>query len=244
MIIQYIIIMLKFDTFINERYREIKKDKSNYFTKVVKISKIELEEICEKMNLDYSSIKFLSSGRYGNAYKLNENYVLKITTDKNEAKSVYNLIKDKPLKSVVRYYDVAMYKLKNNSESGSSKYVYAILMDYVVPLSVYIKKIKNMDYEEYINSITDILWKHWGKIEDISKFEELIEENFEISSTGFGRLIVDQFWNLYNNLKSKKRLDIHIFNLGFRKKDLVLFDYSDVGTKSFVRKFDNPRILN
>lgn len=55
-----------------------------YYSKTLRISYIHLNEICKLLRLDINNIKFLSSGYYGNAYRIGDK-VLKITNDLREA---------------------------------------------------------------------------------------------------------------------------------------------------------------
>ena len=67
------------------------KPKHPYGSKSISLSKIELGDICQKLNIDINKVKFLSSGSYGNVYSF-DNKVLKVTTDKREAKMALDLI--------------------------------------------------------------------------------------------------------------------------------------------------------
>lgn len=66
-------------------------------------------DICQKLNLNTSDIKYIGSGSYGNAYKVG-NKVVKITTHKDEAKSIFDLIKKNiETDNIVKYYSVNIY---------------------------------------------------------------------------------------------------------------------------------------
>ena len=213
-------------------WREYKKVKSNYYTKRIPISKIQLEDICDKLNLPSKNIKFLSSGKYGNAYKI-DNKVLKITTDKTEANSISNLISSNiSNKSIVKYYSINRYKIGN-------EFVYIILMDYLKPI---MDNINNNNYYDFITLILDIIYDNWNNI-SISEFYEYIEEIYSIDKLPkLAKDLISKFWNLYNNLKYLEKCpDLHYNNLGIDKNNnIVIFDFTDFKK---IKKFDKPYII-
>lgn len=226
--------IIKFNLF--EGRIESKKSKSDYFTKRVPVTKLDLGHICEELGLPFDQLKFLSSGAYGNAYKIGDR-VLKITSDKKEAKSVYDIIQKGQKKGVVNYYDILRYKLGKG-------YVFVILMDYVTPLDKYANEnIKDSDIMDYLFSLCDIIHENWRKIKSKDEFYELIEDKYEVPESGFTKVITDKLWTLYNKIKgyTEDYPDIHPYNMGLKSDgSLVLFDFADLGT---VRKFDQPRII-
>jgi len=214
-----------------------KKPKSRYFTKRIDISKTDLEDICNKLNLSFDKLSFLSSGSFGNAYKIGDK-VLKITSDKSEAKTAYDITKNGQRKGIVNYYKVAMYKVKN-------KYVYVIVMEYVRPLSnpssENIDVSSSFNYYDFVWDVTEIMYNNWGKINSKEEFLELVSATYELPNRTFGNVILDRLFDLYQKVKKYKYVDIHPHNLGIRKdRSFVLFDFSE---KKSVRKFDTPEIL-
>lgn len=226
--------IIKFDIF--EGRFETKKSKSNYFTKRVPVTKLDLGHICDELGLPFDQLKFLSSGAFGNAYKIGDK-VLKITSDKREASSVYDLIKTGQKKGVVNYYDILRYKL-------GREYVFVIVMDYVIPLDKYVNvNFKDSDTIDYLFSLCNVISVNWRKIESKNHFYELIEEEYEIPESGFAKMVTDKIWILYNKIKkyTEEYPDIHPYNMGVKSDgSLVLFDFTDLG---YVRKFDQPRII-
>lgn len=203
-----------------EKFREPKKPASDYFTKRISVSKIELEKICLKMEIPFDQTKFLSAGSFGNAYKVGDDKVLKITYDRIEAKCVYNIIKSGQYNGVVNYYKILKY---NN--------LYLILMEYVYPLDKYIKKIGDESMMGYMYAITDIVYYQWSKITSKNSLETLIEDKYDVPMSGFKRYIIGKLWKLIEKLKSnfkKGKIDMHPYNLGFNKnKELLMFDMRD-----------------
>jgi len=203
-----------------------------YGSKTIQISKIELQDICKKLELDENQIKFITSGSFGNAYEYGEQ-VLKITTDKREAEMAWNLIGvDNP--GIVRYYGVWRYKIK-------SKIRYIILMDKVEPVLNYIKK--NIKDEASAKGILydacDAIFQNWGEISREQYLEE-IEQKWNLG-TGFYKQLVNKLWNCYSNLKKFTLCDFHEHNVGVIGNRVVLFDVTELRKR--VRKFDIPELL-
>lgn len=219
---------------INE-YKEFKKPKSDR-SKRISVSKIIIRDLCQKLNLDVNNIEFLASGYYGNAYKVGDK-VLKITTDKDEAKSVYELIKNKTINSgIVKYYSVNMYKIKKD-------YVYIILMEYVTPLTMFLSKKYGINYyNEYklIDKILDIICNKWGKLKSKNELINLIEE-FYITEHKTVSFFIEKIWELYKNLEFLEEYpDLHNENIGIKNGKFVYFDYA---MAKKVRKFNEPSIF-
>lgn len=227
----------KFETFINESKESSKKPKSEYFTKRIPITKLDLEHICDNLGLPFEKLKFLSAGSFGNAYKVGDK-VLKISLDKTEAKSVYDLLQTGQSDAVIKYYDISRYKLGKG-------FVYVIVMDYATPLVKHITKIKDEDITEFLETCVDIFFESWGKIESEEDFEERIQQEYSFDDLPkMAVQLVGKLWTLYDTLKHefKECPDIHIHNIGIKEDgELVMFDYNSLET---VRKFDQPRIID
>mgnify|MGYP003563412001 FL=1 len=178
------------------------------------------------------NIKFLSSGKYGNAYKIDDK-VLKITSDKTEANSISNLISSNiSNKSIVKYYSINRYKL-------GSEWVYIILMDYLTPIMDYIN---NSNYYDFTTTICNIIYDNWDEM-SILEFNEYIEEIYSLNKLPkLAKNIISKFWKLYNDLKYLKKCpDLHYNNLGIDKNgNIVLFDFTDFKR---IKKFDKPDII-
>lgn len=215
--------------FIKE-WREYKKPKSDYYTKRINISKLELGDICALLNIKEIP-KFISSGRFGNAYKIGDK-VLKISTDNREAKSVSTIINSGfDNDSIVKYHSINRYKLKH-------QFVYIIIMDWVESISEYLKKYKDSNlYKDFISDCCEAIYNNWKEIKSKDFLREIIN-NWGWISEDFW---IDRFWNLVNNLRETNYQDLHLDNLGIKKGELVLFDYCDTDK---VRKFDEPSIIS
>ena len=217
--------------------------------------------------LFFDTLKFLASGSLGNAYRVNDDKVLKITTDKKEAYSISKIMNSNN-KSIVKYYSINMYKLKNN-------YVYLILMDYVLPLTEFIKNKKyNIERNlNFIDSILDLVYTNWTKMNTKDDFMKIIKESNlgfyicpkcegsgldeeskkckkcedgQIFLSGkklntFDKNMIDKVWELYQNLKDIIRWpDLHVYNIGIKNNRLKFFDYTN---NMPISKFDTPTII-
>ena len=208
------------------------KPKHPYGSKSISLSKIELGDICQKLNIDINKVKFLSSGSYGNAYSF-DNKVLKVTTDKREAKMASDLIKNANI-SVVKYYNVFRYQSKGLM-------LWVIIMDRVEGLNDFFNKMKyGRGYESLAYLATDIIFHNWGSLEK-EDYINSIEEEYNLDKP-FSKKLVTQIWNCYFNLKDLPKLDFHNYNLGYNiDGELVLFDATPI--KSRVNRFDEPNII-
>jgi hypothetical protein len=208
------------------------KPKHPYGSKSISLSKIELGDICQKLNIDINKVKFLSSGSYGNAYSF-DNKVLKVTTDKREAKMASDLIKNANI-SVVKYYNVFRYQSKGLM-------LWVIIMDRVEVLNDFIDKMKyDQGYKSLVDLATDIIFYNWGSLEK-EEYINGIEEEYNLDKP-FSKKLVTQIWNCYFNLKDLPKLDFHNYNLGYNSDgELVLFDATPI--KSRVNRFDEPNII-
>lgn len=219
---------------LNE-YREYKKPKSNYH-RVIDISKIELRDICVKLNLNANDIKYLGSGCYGNAYKVDDK-VLKITEHKDEAKSVHDLIKHNiQIPGIIKYYSVNMFKHKKG-------YLYVIVMDYVQPLDNFLeKKFGNYnDVQKLINFMLDIIWEKWDKLKLYKYFVNLVNKKYD-STNKTVAYFIDKIWDLFQNLQPylPHCPDLHTGNIGVKDNKFIYFDYARC---EYVRKYSDPSIL-
>jgi hypothetical protein len=199
-----------------------------YGSKNIKISKIELVKICEFLGLNISNIKYIKSGKFGDAYQVDD-LVLKITNDVREAKTAWGLITNNN-KSIVNYRGVWRYEE-----------FYVILMDKVETLIDHINK--NFRYKDqfiyFCDDICDILYDKWG-IKDFNEFNNEVISRWTLN-TKFSKKFVKDIWSCYLNLIDFKRLDIHIGNIGISDDRIVLFDISPLNLR--IKKFDDCPII-
>jgi len=178
------------------------------------LSKHNLFDICQKLNINYKDLKYLSSGNFGDAYKINDK-VLKITNDLREIKDIKNII-NKKIDGVVKYYNII--KISENT--------YVILMEYVKPLATFIKD-NNID-DEYVIDIINILIYNWRNINNKEDYINLIKNHYILKEKSSDYIIAYKMFDLYKKLKKfKKYPDLHLGNLGLNKNnEIVMFDFN------------------
>jgi len=178
------------------------------------LKKHEIYDICNELNLDYNSIKYVGSGNNGDAYRINDK-ILKITTDNKEVNTALTIL-NKNINGVVNYYKVFKFKEYN-----------VILMDYVTPLEKYIN-IKNPNYLNFVDDLMNEISINWGKINNFNEYINLVNDLFDYSKKDIFYTIVVKLYQLYNKLKQlKHNPDFHIYNIGINKNnELVLFDFN------------------
>ena len=209
-----------------KEWKKLKKG-GLYGIKSILISKVELGNICNELNIDIDKVRFISSGFFGNAYSFDDK-VMKITSDLNESKMISDILKSKKdNKSIVKYYGIWRYKSKRTFS--------IIIMDKVIPLSEKVKDNINL-----FNFVTDTIFRNWGFLK-YDEYISSIESKYTIKKT-FMKNIINDIWKCYSNLKHLPTLDFHIYNLGYSKNnDLVIFDITPLDTK--IRRFDDAPIL-
>lgn len=222
--------------YLNE-YKEYKKPKSTN-PKVIDISKVEIRNLCIKLNLDSNNIKYIGSGAWGNAYKIGDK-VLKITEHKDEAKSIYDLVKSNiKIPGVINYYSVNMFRYKKG-------YLYAIVMDYAQSLKDFLKNKYTTigPIIQMIDSMFDIIWNNWDelKLKQYMYFIQLIREEYDIENKTV-IYFMNKVWRLYYNLQQHllKCPDLHSGNIGIKDNEFIFYDYA---TLKYVRKFSEPSLI-
>jgi len=185
---------------------------------------VDLKVIAKKIanELGYSRIRYISSGSYGDCWKVTtgeDTKVLKITTDMQEAKFAEKLRKINHIDHIVDYYDVRRIK----SDKFKRYDVYSIIMEYVKPLE------KHPDY--YLIDAIIIFQQESRK--DYIDYKYIISKLEE-----FGYDIDDKANFYINQLKETllslekigippSKVDLHSGNFGYKNDNtLVFFDIS------------------
>lgn len=113
--------ILKYNDFLLEKQRTGGK-------RIEDFTDLYVDRVAKK--LGYKTIKKLSSGSYGIAYLLNNDKVLKFTTDRNEYANSKSLI-GKKLEHFPTYYYAKKLKMENQLKSVKLDDVHIIVMDYI-----------------------------------------------------------------------------------------------------------------
>lgn len=200
-----------------------------------------IERIAE--NLNVKLIKKLGNGYYGIAYLVNNDKVIKVTTDYQESENAKNLI-GKKNKHFLNYYDVFEMTLKDSSEN---KQIYYILMDYIRPLNSKEKSIRwnlyfQQDTDSYIKKLfSNIIEDENIKDEYILKFiKDIISQRSEIFSEA-EKLGIEFSDAHKNNLGIKKDGSLVYFDIG--ADDFVYGNNKKIETREFENDFKKIRNL-
>lgn len=114
-----------------------------------------LDNICKHNNVQY--VDELGGGRFGKAYLLNDNTVLKITTSPEEAKIAYKL-KNKESIHLTNIYNVGKYYINREALT-----YYWIIMEYTPICNNEFTKIVQYLQEEFDNWFNNTFRKYFGR---------------------------------------------------------------------------------
>jgi hypothetical protein len=214
-------------------------------------SDLYIDDVAKKFNT--SVVKKLGMGSFGIAYLTKNNKVLKVTTDRNEAKNVLTL-KEKTFKHFLNYYGVFEMtldgeKIKSVKPSDIRSYpknkktVYFILMDYIKPIE---KRWKQRSWD----LLSDQFFNRYVKDDDLMKWvknrirnveDMLVTEEFykDVVIPYFQHMIDDQRKEMIEEGRSIGVYfkDAHAGNLGEGKDGTLV--YFDIGFSDRVIDLEN-----
>ena len=200
------------------------------------------KKLSKGLNINIDPKNYIGEGLFGNVYKIDDNRLLKLTTDTIESMAVNKLIRRK-LDNVIDYYKI--FKLQSKEIKGE---LHVIIME-------------NVDFneklnEKYISELSEVLhglpnelsmemtgkpsnemdWLDFGDyVRDKSKKKDVIltEVSKLIKKSG-NKMAIDMFdfmFNLYSELNKYNLnfIDLHEGNMGLRNGRLVGFDMSAYG---------------
>jgi len=187
------------------KYKQFESKLSNKFLFNVPLFKI-AKEIANK--LGYKFVKYLAHGHFGYAFKLNNNKVIKITSDTKEINFVKKNINKKTY-STVNFHNII--KIDKRYVKLDS---YAIILDYITPITdnekdIYYKlfiefkystNIINGDINSYNNNIKEKMKDFFNDYE-ISFIEELLDLFYRGQKDG-----IDTFDQHPENIGRKDKL--------------------------------------
>ena len=183
-----------------------------------------MRNILRRFELTGSKVKYLNSGSYGMAFIVDHDKVIKITSDKGEAKIAKSLIgRDVP--RCVEYYGVI------EIFPGKEK-LFAILMQKADPLSK-----EEEDLLQEIDDKFDMLDVEYEEGEEEFEFDKKvltkIATNHGISIENVEEYCI-KLIQIYKSFKEHDIAtdDLHTGNMGYVGDDLVHFDI--MGNTSFV----------
>ena len=193
-----------------------KQKQAKNFEDILTNSKVFLQ----KKGINIVNLKRLGSGAGGIAYAINNEKVLKITTDHQEA-MVASTLKNKKIKGVVSIFDI--WKFPNSN-------FYGIIMEKLLPFEKWPNDEMKQSMEEIVDTfnIKNLFNKHHGNWDDIwadinsSPLFKMAGKPQDLKNA-FQILIT-----IESNLKTagiQNFGDVHIDNLGKRTNgEIVIFD--------------------
>lgn len=179
--------------------------------------------------IDITKIHKIGSGAGGIAFELENNNVLKITHDADEARTS-NLLKNKKIPGIIFIKDVWQFPNQN---------LYGIIMEKIIPFKQWPNDTMKNSIEEIVDSfnIKDLLQKHgsdsnkiWKEISTSPLFK--LAGNPEDLQRAF--LLIFEILNTLKKVGISSFFDLHLDNLGKRNNgEIVLFDlgFSEGGTE-------------
>jgi hypothetical protein len=193
-----------------------------------------------KERFNFTELKLLGTGNFGDAYSVNDKLVMKITKDRSEAMENLNLV-GKNLKYIANPYNI--FKVDFNS-----KELYVIILEKL-------KTSEDIDrkYKRLLHIFNDIFKiELFDLIDDIALgYNDMYEENKEKIDNYLNNNLEDKkFFNgLINiaretHLKGVESLDyVNSSNLGYKENgDLAFFD---LGFGNYFKQSKNqPEIIN
>lgn len=183
----------------------------------------------------YNKIKFLGNGQYGIAFKvIGEDKVIKLTTDKEEAR-IAEKLRSKNTKYITNYYDIRQIQFDGIDDKIN---LWAIVLDKVNPIPkdyfitynaylIYLHVALNIEGDVYnwkfdldnTNYYIDKV-KNWFKRDNL-----IFDEDFCLQMLYDMNNILFEL-HKYLNINSIHDVDLHAGNVGLRNNKLILFDVS------------------
>lgn len=197
-----------------------------------------------KSKLGVNNMLYLDSGEFGDAYKINHDKVLKLTTDRSEALESQK-IKGKQNKNLANIYNVFEIKYK---VGGDIKQIYAILSEYlktdVEKYKKYIETLNKYFREKYDIVILDILdYYHFDKNKYNNLYRDGIDE-FLKNNTEEGDFLKEMF-NIIDELNKNNIQSADYCNLNnIGEKNNGRYGFFDLGFGDESGKIENIINLN
>ena len=193
----------------------IKEFKEKMSEVIQDFSDVYIDNICESFGEKLSGK--LNSGSFGTAYRTKSGKILKITSDGVEASNSYQLIGGN-YKHIIKTYDVKEVILESDNNSVK---IYAILMEYVRPLSNIEKEVFGIIRLHFFNKSQDLMNRRGNLVTYLSyKYDkkEILDALYKFIKSKDSML--EEGYELGLSFK-----EAHISNLGWDKKgNLVYFD--------------------
>lgn len=194
----------------------------------------DINNILKERNIHVTNLDYLDSGAYGNAFKLNENLVLKITTSDSEVYYASKLLNVNSnylvnIKDVFfhEYFDMG-YNVRNGF----------IIMEY---LNTDRRKFNRfIDYLHVHNPISD-RYENVPMVEVINYFKDRL--------VGVDDEVIIEMFNYYKDIRKELEKynlphdDLRGSNIGYRNNRPIFFDISSIYS-SEKYDYSNIEIIN
>jgi hypothetical protein len=248
-----------------------KNDNVEQIIEPIGITPDEYNKIIDKIAdwyYDNYDITFLGSGSFGSAFRINneEDKVLKITTDLNEAANVSYLVKKVNVKGIAEYYDIHQVDVYSNDRILTT--VYSIIMEklysitnveehvYMFLLDNYFKNSKGENFK-YKSLSKERIGCDWNEFKEINpnRIDEFIDSNqndrrlkmldiYEIKR--LANIYYDDIMDLFNSILKYDLIldDIHGDNIRKTEDEhMKVIDVGGTNNKKFKTK-SNKIIIN
>lgn len=191
---------------------------------------------------DNYNISFLGSGAYGTAFRINneDNKVLKITTDENEASNVSYLVKKSGVKGIVDYYDIHQVDVIENGEELIT--VYSIIMEKLYKISDMESGTFMLLFRNYFKNNSDIvnLYEGFSRKDIGCTFREFKKLNPNNVNKFIDRHSNDYYIERYNTEEVKELANVYYKDIMDMVESVIKYDLTlgDVHTDN-IRKTED-----
>lgn len=181
--------------------------------------------------LGYKVIKKLSSGSFGIAYLLNNDKVLKFTTDRNEYANSKSLV-GKELEHFPTYYYAKELKMDNQLKSDKLTNVYIIVMDYI-------PRVDPKEMECFNDGGLEFFHDYLTMYGDIPSDDEISDDMIEFP----GNICYNLLKKYIPQIKTFRQeaqdnnidfLEFHEDNMGVKNGKLIYYDIGLVPRHKYV----------
>ena len=197
-----------------------------------------------------------NSGGKGDPFKMNDNKVLKITTDKLEACNA-DVISKNDIEGFAKYYSVAHVLFELPEDKKSKKELYALVMDYVNIID------PNSEIAKYYRILSDKLFKSIDKdgneVQDFLNFNNVenyfkiftdmnsvsrLQEVCDIEGIDISKIkpVYDRFMLIMSNAIKYGLFitDVSLGNMALENGEIIIFDLGSALSFKALKSLPEP----
>lgn len=197
-----------------------------------------------------------NSGGKGDPFKMNDNKVLKITTDKLEACNA-DVISKNDIEGFAKYYSVAHVLFELPEDKKSKKELYALIMDYVNVID------PNSEIATYYRILSDKLFKSIDKdgneVQDFLNFNNVenyfkvftdmnsvsrLQEVCDIDGIDISKIkpVYDRFMLIMSNAIKYGLFitDVSLGNMALENGEIIIFDLGSALSFKALKSLPEP----